>query len=154
MARLTLGGIFEATIDRISHSGNAVIEGDSDDTYALLRSGSWEEGDTVTVKITTKNDNSYVAVPMYKEAGAKAPPLHHDGKSAGQTRSMNDAFDSIEDREFDPKTHGAPEVQSTSSGTTPRKNVDSASDSDSEKSLHEIARNLDQPVSTEEQDRK
>lgn len=110
MAHLKVGGILEVAIDRISNSGNAVIEGNANGALALLKSGDWEEGDTVTVKITAKQGNTYTAVPMSEEAGASAPPLHHDGKSAGKTRSMNDAFASIEDRKFDPETHGAPEL--------------------------------------------
>jgi hypothetical protein len=39
MAHLKVGGIFEATIDRISDSGNAVIKGDSDDSYGYSRPG-------------------------------------------------------------------------------------------------------------------
>lgn len=148
MAHLTVGGVFEAEIDRISNSGNAVIEGDSHNAYALLKSGSWEEGDTVVVKITTKDKDSghiYTAVPKSREAGAKAPPLHHDGNSVGQTRNMSSAFDSINDREFNPKTHGAPEVESTTSG----QNQKQKSSSEPEKSLREIARSLDQTVFTE-----
>lgn len=132
-------------IDRISNSGNAVIEGDSKGSFALLRSGSWDEGDTVAVKISSKNGSTYTAVPMYEEAGASAPPLHHDGAGAGQTRSVNDAFASLEDREFDPKTHGAPEL---GKDYTPPKSKRS-SRSNSEKSLRDIAQSLDETEFTE-----
>ncbi|SEM95528.1 hypothetical protein SAMN05216388_10015 [Halorientalis persicus] len=150
MVHLKVGAIFEATIDRISNSGNAVIEGDSTEAFALLKSGSWEEEDTVKVKITSENGNIYTAVPMFKEAGAKAPPLHHDGKSAGQTRSLSDAFDSIEDREFNPKTHGAPELNSNKSSEGQQ--TSSKPGSDSEKSLRDIAKSLDESESTDTQD--
>jgi hypothetical protein len=104
------------------------------------------------VKITTENSensNIFTAVPIYKEAGAKAPPLHHDGKSAGQTRSMGDAFDSIEDREFNPKTHGAPEVNTSTAAKSHREST--GSDSSSEKSLRDIAKSLDESGSSDKQ---
>lgn len=147
MPSLKIGGIFEATIDRISNSGNAVIEGDSTGSIALIKSGSWAEGDTVTVKITAHNGSTYTAVPMYKETGASTPPLHHDGSSAGQTRSMNEAFASVEERTFDPKTHGAPELEKDHVPPTIRK----SSQPKSEKSLREIAQELDEAEFTEKQ---
>lgn len=147
MAHLKVGGILEATIDRINNSGNAIIEGDDGESFALLKTGDWEEDDTITVKITAKQGDTYTAVPMSEEAGASAPPLHHDGQSAGKTRRMDDAFASIEEREFNPQIHGAPELGKNYTPPEPKR----SSNRETGKSLQQIAKDMGITDVTEKQ---
>jgi hypothetical protein len=144
MASLSVGAEFRTTIDRISNAGNAVIEGDDGNELALLKSDNWDEGDEVRVKITEQNGTTYTAVRRSHEGGAGAPLLHHDGTSVGKTRRMDRAFESIEEREFDPETHGAPELGEDY--TPPETSSGSRSEG---KSLAEIAREKDLSECTE-----
>jgi hypothetical protein len=85
-----------------------------------------DKGDSLKFSISENNRTHYLANLLshapegthHNHNSTPNIPIHHDGKSATASRSEKSATQSIDDRDFDPQTHGAPK---TSKETTKRK---------------------------------
>jgi hypothetical protein len=112
---------YEGEVVEKSNSGNPVIKrGEWDKKVVVITTEtSVNRGETIEFFIQKEHGDHYAAVPSGK-APVSNPgynsspniPIHHDGKSVGSSRSEKKASESVGDREFNPKTHGAPELES------------------------------------------
>ena len=114
------------TIDGFSNGGgNPIVKKTEWDKKIVVVTDSAEQfGKGDTIKFTVQSDNgdhyqcsrvgegkSTVRKPNY--SGSPNVPIHHDGKhgeSVGDTRDEKETSSSPDEREFNPKTHGAPKL--------------------------------------------
>lgn len=110
------------TVVDFSNSGNPVVRRGKWDKKVVIvtdDSADIDERDTVQFVIQSEAGDHYRAVPSGRAPVSKPDydsspniPIHHDGKSVGSSRSESKAMESPDDKEFNPKTHNAPELES------------------------------------------
>ena len=119
MAGLSVNDTLTGTVSDFTNSGNPIVEIERASKRIVVKSREGKEiekGDKLKFSIQSDNPDHYLASMLsHAEAGStynlnSTPniPIHHDGKSATSSRSEKNATADVEDREFDPKTHGAP----------------------------------------------
>jgi hypothetical protein len=123
MAGITVNSKHTGTVSDFSNSGNPVVklERASKKIVVKVREGKEiDKGDKLEFTIQSDNNTHFLA-NLLSHASAGSPhnhnstpniPIHHDGKSATSSRSEKEATKSVEDREFDPTTDGAPRTSS------------------------------------------
>jgi len=149
MSSLDTGERYVAPVSGFSGSNNPIItNGDIDKKIVVIVDDSdMKKGKLVDCIIQKEHGDHYQALrtsdaPVTKpdRSGEPNVPIHHDGEhgeSVGDTRNEYHSHKSVEEREFNPKTHGAPPI-SRSGGDFSASSKRSNKKSD-EKSLHEIA---------------
>jgi len=113
------------SVSGFSSSGNPIVNKGTWDKRAVVvvsDSDGISRGDKITFTIQKEHSDHYQSAPVGEGAAKVSKPdyssspnisIHHDGKygeSVGDTRSQKQTNASISEREFNPKTHGAPEV--------------------------------------------
>ena len=113
------------TIDDFSSSGNPIVHKEDWDKKIVVVTDNdkqFDKGDTIKFTVQNEHGDHYqcsrvgegkstVRKPNY--SSPPNVPIHHDGKhgeSVGDTRDEKETISSPKDREFDPKTHGAPRL--------------------------------------------
>jgi hypothetical protein len=127
MTGLLKGKQYAGHIVDFSNSGNPVVKnpiGSKRVVVVVENSKSISRGDKIKFRVKREHGDHYQASrvgdgrsKVSKPDYSSPPniPIHHDGKygeSVGDTRPQSEANASIEDRKFDPETHGAPEPSS------------------------------------------
>ncbi|SDQ23821.1 hypothetical protein [Halopelagius longus] len=107
MVALSPGDELEVTIDRESKSGNCIAEPEGTTKHVNLGEVDYREDDVVKVRITDKKHGNYYADVI--KTVSRTRKLEKE-QSVGKTRSMSSATETVHDRDFDPRTHGAPEI--------------------------------------------
>lgn len=119
------------TVADFSNSGNPVVKKPQWDKRAVVMvsdDASLSRGDRIRLTLQREHSDHYqgsrvgdggatVSKPSYNST--PDIPIHHDGKygeSVGDTRPRKAATQSIEDRAFNPKTHGAPKLERNKPG--------------------------------------
>jgi hypothetical protein len=110
-----------AQVVETSNSGNPVIKRPNWDKKVVVvtEDRGYTRGDSIAFIIQQEHGDHYAAVPP-ENAPVSPPeydsspniPIHHDGKSVGTSRSEKKSMESVEEKEFNPKTHNAPELES------------------------------------------
>jgi len=109
------------TVSDFTNSGNPIVKLPQATKRIVVnaRDGKQiDEGDNLKFSIQSTNRDHHLAnLLSHAPAGThhnhnSTPniPIHHDGNSATASRSEKSATQSVEDRKFDPKTHGAPKT--------------------------------------------
>jgi|AntRauMinimDraft_3_1070383.scaffolds.fasta_scaffold00459_9 phage replication-related protein YjqB (UPF0714/DUF867 family) len=122
MAGLSVNTKHDQVVSDFSNSGNPIVELEQAEKKVVVAAPDGKEiekGDLLEFTIREENHTHYVAnLLTHAPSGThhhinSEPniPLHHDGKSASSSRSEREATDSLKDREFDPKTHNAPDLE-------------------------------------------
>lgn len=113
------------TIDDFSGGGNPIVHKKGWNKKIVVvtdNAEQFDKGDTIKFSVQNDHDDHYqcsrvgegksnVRKPNY--AGSPNIPIHHDGKhgeSVADTRDEKETITSPKEREFDPKTHGAPRL--------------------------------------------
>jgi hypothetical protein len=123
MGQLSTTVQYSGPVSGFSGSGNPVIRKSAWDKRVVVVTDETKPdyGEKITFTIQKEHDDHYQATipgegaePVSKPDYSSSPnvPIHHDGKhgqSVTDTRSKKQSFASPEERDFNPKTHGAPD---------------------------------------------
>lgn len=157
MVGLSQGSQLEVTIHRISNNGNALTFIDGGESHINIGKVDQSVGDTVQITISgVSGDNYFARLASSKYESFKASK----SASVGKTRSMGSSEATVHERHFDPRTHGAPEIDRPEPKTweveededgpelydTERKSPDMGS-------LAEIAQTCDEPFTEAREER-
>lgn len=121
MGEPELETLIKAEVSRTSNSGNPVIKRAewNKEVVVVVDDSNIREGDTIEFIIQREQGDHYVAtacggksVSLPEYDSTPNMPIHHDGKSVGSSRSTKKSFESVEEKEFNPKTHNAPKLES------------------------------------------
>ena len=137
-----VGDNHTAKVTSFSNSGNPVLRSNGPAKRIVVLCDDSEEidrGEPVDCIIQKEHSDHYLALPtedapITKPDYSSSPniPIHHDGKhgeSVADTRNEWHSNQSVEAREFNPKTHGAPPVD-TDVERVPRGNGNDGADLD------------------------
>lgn len=116
---------YRGVVDGFSGSGNPVVRKEGWEKRAVIVTDDSEDitvGDEITFTVQADHSDHYQATPVGEgKANVSKPnyssspniPIHHDGKhgeSVGETRDKRETYKSPDEREFNPKTYGAPKL--------------------------------------------
>ncbi|WP_224268647.1 hypothetical protein [Haloprofundus salinisoli] len=146
MVGLGQGDKLEVTINRVSKKDNAIVFLDGGEKHINLGKINHGVGETVEVEITRVCGHHYYArlasVRGKSFKASKSP-------SVGKTRSMDSSDASVHERDFDPRTYGAPEINRPEPKwyevSEEVKESEARSSAPNMASLAEIAQNCDEP---------
>jgi hypothetical protein len=151
MSKVDMDSKYIGQVSGFSGSGNPVIDSKEIDKKIVVFADDEEinKGDTVECVIQKELGDHYQALrssdsPIMKpeRSGQANIPIHHDGKhgeSVGDTRKKHHSMKPLEERQFNPKTHGAPPI-SRDEEDTPQ--VSEESTTPDTKSLEKIAKDV------------
>lgn len=148
MSNVDTDSKYVGQVSRFSGSGNPIIDNKEIDKKIVIFAEDEEidKGDITECVIQKELGDHYQALlvsdsPISKpdRSGQANVPIHHDGQhgeSVGDTRKKHHSMKPLEERQFNPKTHGAPPISRDEDDMPQLSEKSTTSDS---KSLNEIA---------------
>jgi len=145
---------YVGSVSGFSGSSNPIIEDSELDKriVVVVNNADIERGDVLDCIIQKEHGNHYQALrrrdtPVTKPQRSGEPnvPIHHDGKhgeTVGDTRSEQQSYQSVEERKFNPKTHGAPPISRDGDEPAVDLSESETATRSSGKSLQEIAEEI------------
>ena len=152
MSELDTDERYIGSVSGFSGSNNPIVNDNDIDKkiVVIIDDSDIEKGELVDCIIQKEHGDHYQALqtsdaPVTKpdRSGEPNVPIHHDGEhgeSVGDTRSEYHSHKPLEEREFNPKTHGAPPVPRNSG--EPSVGLNGSNKKSDDKSLHEIAEDI------------
>ncbi|MDS0284054.1 hypothetical protein [Haloarcula onubensis] len=118
---ISVNSTHTGTVSDFTNSGNPVVELPQATRRIVVKARKEkkiEEGDNLKFSIQSTNRDHHLASLLshapdgthHNHNSTPNIPIHHDGNSATASRSEKSATQSVDDRKFDPKTHGAPKT--------------------------------------------